>query len=610
MLETLPSHGFSLRRHIAAFFLISTGLLGLWAGLLTMFVRLDLANGPRFPLAGLALLILCFILTPFRGSHAILLALPLFGNHPGGSLMEILNVPLAGCIVGLSVRAWRTRRQPPGGPLWKAVGLLLFSAGLALVPALPGALTYAAQVDDLPAIVVQTLTAAETVPLYSVASLMQLVLAAAWAYSLCWAGADLAFAKDALRYVGLALFAVMLLGALDFHRVIALRAFLARLDPQVDFLDRFQSVFWNPGWFAWYFVIVFGLTLGLLWLESGPWRVLAAVGLGFSYLYFLTNSQRGGFVAVHAVIVAAVAYVAKGLRTRRNVLLAVAAALALTLGLTFVRFQGEPERWLQGMQRLVTPQKDVNRRNLWIAAIQMWRTAPLFGLGEGTFGWRYREFVPVGSSLDIGAWGDAHSTWLQILASRGLFGLAAYVTFLLALTRRILAAARVSGPPRGIAMSLILGLLGFLIYSFVQWMFYLQSIQVLCWGIVALAAIAAPASAGVVGSPGHRPWLVPLLAVLAFGGLLAWTAPRFREAAADAARQPRGFYGLARGGVMRFSSRKGSLCLYPSAPVLSMEVGTPDPMAATRPVTVTLSISGRLVDRFDLRGRGGICSAG
>ena len=56
---------------------------------------------------------------------------------------------------------------------------------------------------------------------------------------------------------------------------------------------------------------------------------------------------------------------------------------------------------------------------------------------------------------------------------------------------------------------------------------------------------------------------------------------------------------------MRWSSRRGTLCLYPSAPVLTIEVATSDPGAATRPVTVTLSVSGRLLDRFDLR-RGGL----
>jgi O-antigen ligase len=606
MPETLPLPRSSpLRRHAAALLLISTGLLGLGAFLLTVVVRLDLTSGPGWPLVALALLALCLVAAPLRTSHAIFLALPLFGNHPGGSLMELLNVPLAGSIVGLSIRAWRLRRDPPGGLLWVAAGLLLSSSLVSLVPALPGVLVNAAQVDDFPATVVQALTAAETVPLYSIGSLVQLVLAVAWAYSLCWAGADRAFAHDALRYTGLGLFAVMLLGALDFHRVIALREALERIDPQIDFLDRFQSVFWNPGWFAWYFAIAFGLTLGLLWLESGRLRLGVGAGLAFSYLYVLTNSQRGGFLAVHAVILVALVYATRGLRPRQKALLAGAAAVALALGLAFVAAQGEAEHWLQGLHRLVTPQKDINRRNLWIAAIEMWRTAPLFGLGEGTFGWRYRDFIPVGSRLDIGAWGDAHNTWLQILASRGLFGLGAYVALLIALARRLIAAARVPEPSRGLGMGLGLGLLAFLIYSCVQWMFYLQSIQVLIWGIVALAAIVRPDAAGAV-APSTRPrWLVPALAVVALGGEVASTAPQFREAADRIARQPRGFYGLARAGSMRFSSRKGTLCLYPSAPVMTIEVGTIDPRAATRPVTVTLSVNGRLVDRFELR-RGGL----
>jgi hypothetical protein len=51
---------------------------------------------------------------------------------------------------------------------------------------------------------------------------------------------------------------------------------------------------------------------------------------------------------------------------------------------------------------------------------------------------------------------------------------------------------------------------------------------------------------------------------------------------------------------MRWSSRKGILWLYPTGPVMTLKVRTTDPLVHARPVTVTLSIGGRHLDRFDL----------
>jgi O-antigen ligase len=593
----------SLRIHLVASALGGLSALLLAAYVVTVAMRLGLGGGSWWLPIALVAWSLVILVFPRQASYSLFLAFPLFGNHPGAPLMELLGLQLAATTLGLTLRAWRQRRPPPAGPLWGAALLVVLSAGLALIRTLPETLARASQVDFATSLVAQTLTAAETVPLYAVSCVIQLFLAVAWAYALCWAEADFSFARDALRYVALGLFTVMAVGILQFHGIIDLRhALLSRIDPHIQYLDQFQSIFWNPGWFAWYFTMAFGLVLGLLWLERPPIRYLIALGLVVSYAYFLATSQRGGFIALHAVLLAA-AMVRVSTRPPSRTTVTVAAALLLVplVAVPLGFFQGGP--WFLGLRRFLTV-ADVNRWTLWSVALEMWRKSPLFGIGEGAFGWRYRDFIPVGSSRDIGAWGDAHSIWLQILATRGVIGLAAFLALLGLLGRKVLRVARSLGQERAIGLSLAYGLLAFLVYGCVQWMFYLQSTQALFWGMVGLAGALAPDS-GTTSPAARRRWAILAgLLIAAVAAQVASSLPLFAHAAAVIARQPRGFYDARAwahtGVLMRWSSRKGTLWLYPTAPVMTIEIRTTDPQANARPVTVTLSIEGRRLDRFEL----------
>ena len=599
----------AFRIHLVALLLAGSSAALAAAHLLTIAMRLDLWKAPCPALIGLIGWTLVVVAIPRHASYSLFLALPLFGNHPGGALMELLNLHLAATTLGLALRAWRQRRPPPGGTLWVTALLVLLSAGLALVRTLPEAAVRAAQIDFVPSLVAQTLTAAETVPLYAIGSVIDLLIAMAWAYALCWAGLDLAFARNALRYLALGLFTVMALGILEFHGQIDIRhGLLSRIDPNSTYHEGFQSLFWNPGWFAWYFTMAFGLVLGLLWLERGNVRGGVALGLIVSYAYFLTNRQRGGFLALHAVLLATMVARFSGRPwSRRAVMLTAASLLVPVLAVGFGVFEGS--RWFFSLQRLLGPVSDDNRWTLWTVALEMWWSSPVYGIGEGAFGWHFRDFIPEGSARDIGAFGDAHNTWFQVLATRGIVGLVALLGLLVALGRRILAAARSSGPERGVGLGLAFGLVAFTIYGSVQWMFYLQSTQVLFWAMVAMAAAVAPSTTAHTSTPLWRRSLVAVALIAAAALQVVGSRPFYARAAADIARQPRGFYGPSqwarRGELMRWSSKKGTLWLYPTGPVMTLQVMTTDPRATTRPVTVTLSVEGRLLDRFDL-GRGTI----
>jgi O-antigen ligase len=528
---------------------------------------------------------------------------PFFGNHPGGRYVELVNLPVAGSALGLTFQAWRQRRPLPSGWTWLAALAVVASAALALVPTLPAALVRAAQVNAPSLTLVQALVAAEGDPLYSPGAFLQLVLCVLWALALRWAGADVAFARRAMRAVFAGLVVVIALGALRFHGLIDLRRhWFSVVDPNLMIDDPMQSVFWNPGWLAGYFSLAFGLSLALLWLERPPGRWVVATLLAAAWAYFLLSRQRVGIAAAVAIVLLFVWLSSASLgRRRRRFALGATAALLLTAFAASAAFM--TETWRPGASRLLAePALDEFRRRLWSAALLMWRAAPLFGIGEGAFCWRFRDFVPAGSALDLPFSGDAHNTWLQTLATRGLLGLGALGGLALALVtalRRLLAGS-VPAVPRGVGIGLAGALLGALVYSGPQGLFYIQGIQILFWGTVALASL------GEGDEPIGRAWrsrrsrvaaalgLGLLLAARAVTAWPAWTGLEDRLAG-----QPRGFYPPRQFGdePVRWSSRHGVLCLYSTTPSVRLRVNPGQRPASLMPLEVRFRVGKRLVDR-------------
>jgi O-antigen ligase len=582
----------------------AAGLL-LLAYLWTAYDRL----GPgRAAPRGLLLLALAAALVrwPFAASLLVFFAVPFFGNHPGGRHVELLNLPVAGAALGLAIEGWRRRRAPPSGWIWLASLAVVVSAALALVPALPAALVRAAQVNSAPLALVQALVAAEGDPLYSGGAFLQLVLCVLWAASLRWAGAEAAFAHRAIRAVFAGVVSVVALGALRFHGLIDLRRWwFDVVDPSLFFDDPMQSIFWNPGWFAGYFVLSFGLSLGLLWRERPPWRWIVATLLASSCGYFLLSRQRTGIAAAVAVVLLFGWLSSAGMGPRRR-LLALGGAFFVLVAVLAASAALTTDTWQPGASRLLAdPALDEFRSRLWRSALLMWRAAPVFGVGEGAFCWRFREFVAPGSALDMPFSGDAHNTWLQVLATRGLFGLAGLLALLFALVVSLhrMLAGEAAAAPRGLGIGLACALFGAFVYSVAQGLFYIQALQVLFWGTIALVS-------AVEGAEGDRrprrwPWGRAATATglaLLLAGRVASARPEWAGLADELARQPRGFYPTRRLGndVIRWSSRRGVLCLYPRAPLARLGVDPGQRPPDLLPVTVTFRIGHRLVDRFEL----------
>jgi O-antigen ligase len=553
---------------------------------------------------------------PFAVTFLLLTILPLFGNHPGGRYMELINLPLAASAAGLITKARREQRPVPDGPIWRMALLYLLTGMIALVPTLPWIAVRAIEINSPMLFVFQALTAPEDNALYSISSVALVTLAVTWAFALSWAGVTPRFTVHCYRLLTMVLFVVTGIGVSDYFGLTSVGAWYVQLvDARSFHFVGLQSTFWHPGWFSWYFVVVFGIALG--WWTIQPSRWALGAGILLCYVSFFLNPERGGLIAVHFVLlVFAWSSIRKAEEPWRSGRRWMAVVLPV-FGLAAVLLSTPTGRSAIARANLLSLERTVNgaraflqsdvksnfnaseRLKLWSAAVRMWLDAPVFGIGEGSFAWRFHDYVPAGAALDTPTYADAHSTWFQLLATRGTVGAAAYVWLLLAVGRALRAGWKdpVTAPD---VTGLILALTGFVTYSFVYELFYLQPIQLLFWLITALAVAPTPAPSDSSARFKRR---VGVGCAIALVVQLVVVQPAFASVSAALAQQPRGFYPVEigpEGTRKRWSSASGVLCLHPGAVRVRLRFEAVDPRIKRLPRTVTLTLTGQQADRFEI----------
>jgi O-antigen ligase len=156
---------------------------------------------------------------------------------------------------------------------------------------------------------------------------------------------------------------------------------------------------------------------------------LAGIALSFS---------RGGWVGTIAAL--AIMIVLLGRRVLLgSTILAIVFALALSIGASGEILSVIEERFTQLVQqaqigdiRGVPITSDnfatVERMAHWQTAIAMWDSHPWLGVGVGNFDERFTEYAVHPRFTE--SQGHAHNYYLHLLAETGIFGLAAYLTFL------------------------------------------------------------------------------------------------------------------------------------------------------------------------------------
>jgi O-antigen ligase len=184
-----------------------------------------------------------------------------------------------------------------------------------------------------------------------------------------------------------------------------------------------QGVFYDPNDLALSLVMIFPLSW---WCfrsaASGYRRFLAFLGMLTIVGGIMAAQSRGGLLALGAAVCVL------GYRSR-NSLTPLAATLALTAAAVLVVFpSGVFDRYASILQ-YQTDESAVARLAVWKAGLQMFADHPLTGVGAGAFetvyGMYYIDREGAGN-----IWRAAHSSYIEVAAELGIFGLLAWLAVL------------------------------------------------------------------------------------------------------------------------------------------------------------------------------------
>ncbi len=333
----------------------------------------------------------------------------------------------------------------------------------------------------------------------------------------------------ALIFAALILFAVahVLVGIMQFTRADNFMPipFLQR----VDYGQRASGLYICPNHLAGLLEVlgIFGLSL-TCWSRWRVWqKLVVAYATGACYVGLALTGSRGGYLsAVTSLVVFGILslVVIRAARPGDWKRFAVIGLLALTLLVTAAGLL-IGRNWFLGERagRLTTP--DQVRPDLWHAAVQQWKLAPVFGTGSGTYRFYGREFRTERMQNDPI---DVHNDYLHLLCEYGLIGGAGFLLFFALHTRHAWRSLRwmaERSPPAFGAMSsnrlgLLLGALAataaYVVHSAVDFNLHIPAnaiLMALVFGILANPGIAAEKSEPRAFSLMVPRWAIGVLAV-------------------------------------------------------------------------------------------------
>jgi O-antigen ligase len=174
---------------------------------------------------------------------------------------------------------------------------------------------------------------------------------------------------------------------------------------------------------------IFGLSI-LWWSRWPTWaKLLIGYATGVCYLGLVLTGSRGGYLSAVTSLLVFAGLSLWTLRSAGSTLFwrigGLGALAALIIG-GAVAFSVHKSDYLSGRAQNVFDVKNI-RIELWRAALQQWKTEPLFGTGSGTYLYYGRQFRSPVMQLDPVR---AHNDYLDLLAEYGLAGAAGFLIFL------------------------------------------------------------------------------------------------------------------------------------------------------------------------------------
>ena len=241
---------------------------------------------------------------------------------------------------------------------------------------------------------------------------------------------------------------------------------------------------------------------GLLFLKTYSYwqRIAAFVVLIILVIAIIFSYTRATWISIAIAFIMFIVIVLK-IKFRTFLIIVVSLIIFVPLFWTQVYMKLERNRQeassnfseqLQSVTNITTDASNLERLNRWSCAIRMFKEKPVFGLGPGTYMFKYAPFQLSYErtiiSTNAGDLGNAHSEYLGALAESGILGL---LTFLAIVIASIYYAMRIyrktnERSVKIIVLSVLTGLVTYYIHGVLNNFLDTDKLSALFWGFTAI----------------------------------------------------------------------------------------------------------------------------
>lgn len=259
--------------------------------------------------------------------------------------------------------------------------------------------------------------------------------------------------------------------------LVGLSTHITGLDPgytkAVFGFPRIQAFSHEPLYLGDFLLVPISLTLALLAVRQRWFSRPVLFGfLGLTAIVFALTLARGAFVGLFAALVVLLLLLGKRFLTPRTLGLIGGGVLFATLAVTLILGVISPQSQQRFIRHLTVQdfgksESTAGRLESWYQAIDLWKGAPILGIGPGNFG---PAILGYPAQRPPRGWPIVNNEYFELLAETGAVGLALFLLFCAALLWRSWRAyqlARDDPEMRAVVVGLTAAVVGILVqYNF------------------------------------------------------------------------------------------------------------------------------------------------
>jgi O-antigen ligase len=539
------------------------------------------------------------LFSPMGWCWTFALALPWFGNNPGGEHhLYLIEMGLMGLVIRhlasrltLACRARRNWIDP-----WIRLFCVMTCVGM--IPQMRW--LWCELVQHKSSFLFSIYSHFGTAPVFSLQVVLKLILAAgfySWLRDRPWSE------QVQTRYwwmLILVLAGTAVFGLLNYLNLVPADWWRPE-NPDIGRggFRRLQSLYFHSGWYAQYLVCIAPAALALAMTTRRYFRVLAWVLVVLLTVTGLLTFQRAGWLALAGGYFSVVLGInlsggIQNNRLRRTTIYS--CGLVLFLGIMLAVLALSIPTFYQ---RLTDLAHFEHRTEIWKSALGLFQLSPITGVGTGNYYFTHTLFYKPGHPWHLIDKVTAHSVYLHLLTTRGALSLLMFLVILGGmLWRGWKGLLFTPGPGQQYAGSILtrVALMGALtslaVNGIFQHVFYVRTIELLFWLFAGICSwfVSAESRARRIRHPITIGALNLFVIILSLALLVAWENQ-------DGLKPWKVW---VRESNFRMSGEHVSISVPAGRNTIQFPVACIDPNADTIPVTYTFSMEGRTLKQSKL----------